>query len=114
MQYTQQKTVTRLRTLRQTMQEREHKIIPRILILPFAHNQNSLHLCLTATTIPCVSQKRVLGPYNKTFSRLESCLRSFASGSLTAAATSILKQMLLSGWLIHCTISAIGISQLVD
>ena len=36
--------------------------------------------------IPYVWQKRFQGPYNVTFSRSESCLRSFASGSVTATA----------------------------
>ena len=45
---------------------------------------------LTANTIPCVSQKCFKGPYNVTFSRLESCLRSFASGSLTAEVTIVI------------------------
>ena len=62
------------------MQKRKHKIKLRLTIIPCAFDS-------TATTIPCVSKKRVQGPYNITFSRLESSPRSVAPGSLTAAAT---------------------------
>ena len=41
---------------------------------------------ITTTTIPYVSQKRFQDLFKETFSSLESCLRLFASGSLTAAA----------------------------
>ena len=52
----------------------------RITTIPCAFN-------LTATTIPCGSQKRFQGLYYVTFSRSERCLLSLASGSLTAVAT---------------------------
>ena len=70
--------------------QREEKVLTQRRVVPIqTSGHNSTIPCtfdLSATTIPCVSQKRFQVPNYVTFSRLKSCLRSSASGSLTSAA----------------------------
>ena len=66
------------------MQERYNKIIPLMLGLPFANNHNSLRLWSYR-----YHNSLRWKLYNKTFSPLESCDRSFASGSISAVVITL-------------------------